>query len=731
MKTELEPNSPTALGRLRGLLEVTRLVRSDVDLSTVLEETARILREALGYETVVINLYRPAWDDFWVAAVEGSDEARETLLGATYERSAWELILDPRFERRGAYSIPAGAIEWGDLGARWNPAGPASPDPGAWQPEDELFVPFRHSDGHFLGVLSLGEPTSGRRPSDDELDVLVAVAGHAASAVQSAQEASEAAQHQLALKELLRVSTSLAGRSDVLEDQLEAVCDAISSALGFQRVAIELVDRDSGFLIPRAASGWTLQAPVFQVRRRLADVQLLLDPTFEIAGCFLLPSEAASKLAPSVPTTYASENNGRGPYAWSHHWLIVPLSDASGDVIGVIWADDPVDLLLPSEARLEALRTFANQAATAIESQERDEKLRLSEEQFRRVFEESPLGMVLVDNRLRVIDVNEATARMLGYERVDTRGTGVLSATHPDDAESEREMLRQLFAGSIRQYTIEKRCIHRDGRVVWVNLTASTVGDTPGKPRMVLRILEDVTERRLVQQELEQAHAVRQSLLKRVVEAAESERTRLAAELHDGPIQRLSAMSIRLESARLAGARGDWSACSTSVASAQANLGNEIGRLRRLMTDLRPPVLDEQGLVAALGGLASQVQAASSVKVSATASPPGNPELDEDTETALYRIAQEALANVVKHAGARSAWIALSSGRREVHIEIGDDGRGFDPEATPLADGHFGLITMRERAQMAGGSLVVESESGGGTRVRVRIPRGEAGGEVA
>jgi PAS domain S-box-containing protein len=721
MDTELQPSSPTTIAQLRGLLDVTRLVGSDADLPTIFAEMARILTEALGYGTVVINLYRPAWDDFWVAAVEGTEEARRTLLGATYERAAWgDLILDPRFDRRGAYFIPAGELEWSGMGARWSPSLGSNLDPEAWQREDELFVPFRHSLGHLLGVLSLGDPVSGKRPSDEELDVLVAVAGHASLAVQSAQEAGESAQHERTLEELLRVSASIVGGHGELGQLLQTVCEGIASALRFQRVAVELVDPGTDRLIALAATGWALEDPVFG-ERRFADVQPLLDAEFELAGCYLLPSEAASRLGAANLTTYESENNGRGPHAWCHHWLIVPLYDSSGTPIGLIWVDDPLDLLLPSKRQLEVLRTFANQAAAAIESNASEVKLRVSEEQFRRVFEDSPLGMVLVDDQHRVLDVNDATTGMLGFKRSELVGQDVFSQTSPADVESERVMLEMLFSGTANQYAIEKQCIGKDGQLVWVNLTASAVGGD-GRPQMVLRILEDVTERRRVQQELELAHEGRRNLLRRVVEVAEDERKRIAANLHDGPIQRLSAVTIRLEMAKMAGARQDWDACSAAIDDAQVNLGTEVGRLRRLMMDLRPPVLNERGLLAALGSLAASTEAESGLRVRVSGSAGDGVSIDEENETALYRIVQEALANVVQHGSATSAWIVLSAGADHLKIEIGDDGCGFDAVSPPVADGHFGLITMRERAEMAGGSLVVDSERGLGTSVRVLIP---------
>jgi len=217
--------------------------------------------------------------------------------------------------------------------------------------------------------------------------------------------------------------------------------------------------------------------------------------------------------------------------------------------------------------------------------------------------------------------------------------------------------------------------------------------------------------------------------VRRVVDVAESERRRVAADLHDGPIQRLSALTIRLEAAKLAAARQDWDACTAGLQITQENLGTEIGRLRGLMKDLRPPVLDERGLLAALVSLADETEQATGLRVSVSSSPEDGTALDAERETALYRIAQEALTNVVKHARAGSATIQLSRENGLLKIEIGDDGRGFDTDG-PATDGHFGLVTMRERAEMAGGSLHVGSSPGRGSLVRVLIPHDEAGGSV-
>jgi diguanylate cyclase (GGDEF)-like protein len=366
----------SSIAHLRGLLEITRLLRGGHRLSSVLDATARTVCDSLGFATVVISLYRPAWDDFEVTAVHGSQEARDVLMGAVRGWKDWTPLLDQRFIRRGAYFIAHDEFDWAEIeSASFVPQMEPSDDPDAWHPEDALIVPLGHPDGELVGMMSVDEPRSGRKPTDAELDVLVAVASHAALAVEGAREAARAARHREALEQLLRVSSRLI-ESRSIDSILQSVCEAIRGALRFQKVSIDLPDPDNGRFIARAAAGWELTDAALNGSSSLADIQPLLDRHFEVEGCFLIPGEVARARVRGGRTTYSSVSNGRGPHAWNHHWLLVPLYDRAGDVRGVIWADDPEDRLVPSRERLQALRLFANQATTALDSRAQFEEMR-------------------------------------------------------------------------------------------------------------------------------------------------------------------------------------------------------------------------------------------------------------------------------------------------------------------------------------------------------------------
>ena len=372
-----------AIRRLQALMDIARVVvGGDESIPSVLDAIARVLTDTVGFAGVVINVHRPQWDDYEAATVLGAPEMREQLLGATYDASWIELVLDERFNRRGAYFIPEGSLDWeaAAIGARFLPEPiEERDDDGLWRPGDELFVPCRDSDGEILAIISLGEPVSGRRSSDTELDFLVAVGRHAALALEQAHRTAEASRHRAALEHLLAVSSKLAEKVSI-ESVMDSVCEGVQQALGFQKVLIELVDPATGMLAPRASAGWAPgDEPSWELP--LEAIIWLLDPSFERGGCYLVPYADAVARAGQAFADSGSQMHGRGPRAWDRHRLYVPLRDATGAIVGRIWADEPEDLLVPSRARLEALALFAGQATLAMVSAGQLEQLRVLADQ--------------------------------------------------------------------------------------------------------------------------------------------------------------------------------------------------------------------------------------------------------------------------------------------------------------------------------------------------------------
>ena len=348
-------------------MEVTRLLRAREDLPSLLDAVARTIGESLGYRTVAVNLYRPAWDDFEVTTVYGNEEAKAVLLGNARPGDDWTVLLSERFERRGAYVVLSGTVDWDSLGPSYVPQGVRTNHPDAWDPEDALFVAMRDQQGELLGIISVDEPVSGRRPTDDELDVLVSLADHAALALEAARESAASLRHQRALEELLDVSSRITGETSNSEI-LRRVCTGIRDALDFQNVCAALVDTETGVVVPQAAAGWRLEELRGRELVSVAQLEPLLDDEFLREGCYLLTHEEVQARLSREVEVYPSQLNGRGPLAWNRHSLLVPLRDGGGALLGVIWVDNPRDRLVPSADRLQALRIFANDASAALVS---------------------------------------------------------------------------------------------------------------------------------------------------------------------------------------------------------------------------------------------------------------------------------------------------------------------------------------------------------------------------
>jgi signal transduction histidine kinase len=213
------------------------------------------------------------------------------------------------------------------------------------------------------------------------------------------------------------------------------------------------------------------------------------------------------------------------------------------------------------------------------------------------------------------------------------------------------------------------------------------------------------------------ARSVEADRRRRSLAAAEAERRRWARELHDDTLQAMAGLKVLLSSAaRL----DDMEAMRAAMLSATEQLGDHITGLRSLIAELRPPALDQLGLAPALASLAQRTATANGIEIRADVRLPDDRRLDPEIETTVYRVVQESLTNVVKHA--RASWVDLAvrcEGDR-IDVSVSDDGVGFDLDAA--AAGGFGLTGMRERVELAGGELHVVARPEAGTRVHARLP---------
>jgi len=226
----------------------------------------------------------------------------------------------------------------------------------------------------------------------------------------------------------------------------------------------------------------------------------------------------------------------------------------------------------------------------------------------------------------------------------------------------------------------------------------------------------------------------RRRLLGRVLQAAEDERTRIAHDLHDGPVQQLAVLNYDIYRARkrladLVGRSagddliGELQGTDDVLEAVEQGLGQEVRVLRHLMRALRPPVLDNRGFGEALGEHAMRFEQETGIAVDVGLGLEAR--LLPEVETILYRITQESLNNVAKHAKARHVTVTVDQvDDGKVRLRVRDDGVGFDASNTGqlLREGHYGLAGMRERASLVGGTLEVGSLPGHGTTIEVRLP---------
>jgi PAS domain S-box-containing protein len=285
-----------------------------------------------------------------------------------------------------------------------------------------------------------------------------------------------------------------------------------------------------------------------------------------------------------------------------------------------------------------------------------------------------------------------------------------LERVHADD----RQRVARTVTGAAMQsrgFTFEERIVRPDGALRQLRSHGEAVRDEAGRLVKVVGACLDITDHKAAEEAL-------RALSRRLVEAEETERRRIARELHDRVGQNLSALNINLDI--LLGSLRDET-LKRRLQDSLALVDGTLQSIENVMADLRPPLLDEYGLGAALAWYGQEYAQRTGIRVAVDHEAFAGSVLRAETAVALFRIAQEALNNVAKHAGAKVVRIELAPEEGQVTLSITDDGCGFDAPQAPR--GRWGMTTMRERAEAAGGRLSVQSAPGKGTTVRATVPQ--------
>ncbi len=295
---------------------------------------------------------------------------------------------------------------------------------------------------------------------------------------------------------------------------------------------------------------------------------------------------------------------------------------------------------------------------------------------------------------------------------------------HPDD----REMVlaaEEARRSAGERFSLEYRVNRPDGRTIWIQDEAEIVYDDVVREPRMFGLIFDVTERRLADEELRETlellrrMAQQRSVLNaRLVNAEERERARIASDIHDDAIQAITAVSLRLNVMR---EQIEEPELRETLGRLEEAVTSAIGRLRTLIFELRPRMLDQEGLARTLAYYLEKVFGPTEIEW--TLDERLDREPDPDIRNTMYRIAGEALSNARKHSRARHVSVVLEPLDDGFHTVVRDDGSGFSPavEATPEPE-HLGLFTMRERAELAGGWLRIDTAPGRGTTVESWIP---------
>jgi PAS domain S-box-containing protein len=523
--------------------------------------------------------------------------------------------------------------------------------------------------------------------------------------------------------EILRDANIALTQNLSLETVLETLLDYLAKLVPYDSANVMLCDTDWRFVI-RAMRRYEGYQNIHDTRAIVFDGQK--NP--------LLRRIHTTKQSLIIPDT----NNDPG---WEfrtgadhvRNWLGVPLV-TSGKVIGLYSVDKAEPgFFKPEHARLA--ETLAAQAATAIQNAQLFEQsqryvaelekriaerkraeiaLRESEERYRELFENAKDAIYVHDLDGTYLSINRAAEKLSGYSRGEIIGHNFKEFVAPEYVKYVRDSFWKKLAKK-GETTYEVDVIKKDGRRVPIEVSSRAIYEN-GILVGVQGMARDITERKLAQDAL-------QMFSHHLIEAQEEERRRIARELHDQIGQILTAVKMNLHAVQQF---SQGSEAGSYIKDNMEAVDEALRLVRDLSVELRPPILDDLGLTTALRWYVDRYTKRTGLNVDVIVDlPDENERFARELETACFRIAQEALTNVVRHAKATQVIVRLTLDTDVLFLIVKDDGVGFDVErlrkrAPRVAT--LGLVSMQERAHAAGGRIEIESAPASGTEIRFSLP---------
>jgi len=283
---------------------------------------------------------------------------------------------------------------------------------------------------------------------------------------------------------------------------------------------------------------------------------------------------------------------------------------------------------------------------------------------------------------------------------------------------------QQSRSGQKENIVYEKRLINNRGRVIWGQISSSIVRTAEGKPLYFISHVQDITARKRAKEELKKSREALKNLAGHLQSVREGERTCIAGEIHDELGQALTALKMDLFWLRKR-LPGDQTPYLKKIQTMVDLTDRTIVTMKRISTDLRPSMLDDLGLVAAIQWQAEEFEKRMGIKCAAAVDFE-EIELDEEKRTAIFRIFQETLTNIARHADATRARVYLRKRAKRLELEVRDNGKGITEEqiSDPKA---YGLLGIRERVQFLDGEVKISGTPNKGTKVLVKIPLPDIG----
>jgi len=298
------------------------------------------------------------------------------------------------------------------------------------------------------------------------------------------------------------------------------------------------------------------------------------------------------------------------------------------------------------------------------------------------------------------------------------------SRVHPDDLEPTLNRIREYITEARPQYQVEFRFRHKDNSYHWILAQSGVICDEAGRPIRVLGSYVDITEYKRAEEEIIRQHEALRGLAARLAEVEEAERQKLARELHDQVCQNLTMLCLDLEIIKGKASQESLDNLLSRITDVTKEIEHTNEITSTIMEGLRPTVLDHYGLLGGLHQLASKFSQQTGIAVDFLGDELTT-RLDTPLELALFRITQEALANVAKHSKATQVKVFIEEKEGAFRLNIADNGIGFNQEKVvrPKEGKKWGLMVMTERAIAVGGHCLIESQPDQGTRVAVEVPR--------